>query len=572
MISNNNDNDLMLMGADLLTQEHYLAAIKKDHMIMKQVPKKFYSNEFFELAIESIHDPYFSNGIFADELRFIPIEFKTPSLCLKAVKMNGLNLEHCELKTARLCNAAIQNNGLAIRFVPDELLNSKLCHDAVENNFEALYYVKDEFKTTEMCLMALRANTFGWTSENDIQFPDVFNWVPERLHSEEMVSIVGCRLSKLKIEQTKELCLISVTKRGCNLEHVKPEFRTRQVQFAAVAQSGLALKFVPHDEQTKALCKLAVNENFDSLCYVAKKYRSDPEVYNTAIRKNGLALKHIPHEEQTYDMCMFAVALNGKAIKYVNPKLMDSDICRTAVYNTCEALSEIPIDSEHLTYDTCLEAVRQKGYMVDNVPEKFRTQELYENAVIQKYDFVERVPPEFRTEQMLRYALYVNMATTSPQNKYSRLFRELPIEMRTEEMFMKYGVNLHDCKHLPYTNQMCLRSVTICGYQLYKVPIKLRTDEIFTAAVAQDGFMLSEVPMLKKTYELCLLAVKQKGTALKFVPEKFYTQELLMASIKSEPDMILHVNLEHWTSELFMQAITNSYDGWNLLKKLTIPE
>lgn len=557
---------------NVFTREHYVAAVNKDHTVIKYVPKEFITKELLEMSIDRSRVGDAANYIYPDALKYIPIEYRTQSLCLRAVKIHGSNLEFCQLKTARLCKAAVRNNGLAIQFVPDELLNSKLCQDAVENNYQALYYIKDEFKTTEMCLMALRAHAVLLKKSPDMKIydevnrvtMDVWDWIPERLHSEEMVSIPGCQLSKLKLKQTRELCLISVTTQGRNLEHVNPEFRTPEVRFAAVNQNGLALQFVPRGDQTKSLCMLAVEENHDSLFWVCKKYKIDPEVYKIAFLKNGTALKNIPHKYQTYEMCKYAVSLNGKAITYVNPELMTTDLCKAAVENTYEALCRIPADSQYLTYDICLKAVRQKGHAVMHVPERFKTQELYECAVINCavidwYNYVHSVPKEFRTDKMLQHALYDEMRTTSPTKKFSILFDEFPIELRTEEMFMKYGFNLKHCKHIPYTLQMCLRAVSIDGMQLRAVPKELRTYEVMMEAVKNDPNALSEVPECEKTYEMCLSAMKMKDV-IEYVPGEFMKSELLHEFVQRNLYAIFVIDEALWTHELIMKAITSTSD------------
>jgi hypothetical protein len=92
------------------------------------VPKKFLSAELYMLALRRVpHSEYF--------FREIPRKFKTPELCLAAVRQNQFELQYVPepLKTLELCVAAIKESGdwddkeeTAIDFVPPEMVEQVL--------------------------------------------------------------------------------------------------------------------------------------------------------------------------------------------------------------------------------------------------------------------------------------------------------------------------------------------------------------------------------------------------------------------------------------------------------------
>jgi rubredoxin len=72
----------------------------------------------------------------------------TPERCLAAVRRNGLVL--CDvpdkLKTPKLCQLAVQQDSDVFEYVPKEMITPELCHVAVQQDGRALRYVPEELK------------------------------------------------------------------------------------------------------------------------------------------------------------------------------------------------------------------------------------------------------------------------------------------------------------------------------------------------------------------------------------------------------------------------------------------
>jgi hypothetical protein len=62
---------------------------------------------------------------------------KTPAICMRAVRQNGLALMYIPFATRDLCMAAVKQNGLALQFIKKESQDEEMCRTAVLNDPEA---------------------------------------------------------------------------------------------------------------------------------------------------------------------------------------------------------------------------------------------------------------------------------------------------------------------------------------------------------------------------------------------------------------------------------------------------
>lgn len=93
------------------------------------------------------------------ELNSIPKRKRTPSICLQAVKHDGMLLEFVprHIRTPSICYAAVNECGKAIRFVPLLRCSPELCQRAVERDPLALGDVPKGDRSWWICGHALRA-------------------------------------------------------------------------------------------------------------------------------------------------------------------------------------------------------------------------------------------------------------------------------------------------------------------------------------------------------------------------------------------------------------------------------
>jgi hypothetical protein len=118
------------------------------------------------------------------ELKNMPIEERTPEVCLEAVKQNAKNfvcVPHA-LKSPEMCAIAVAQCGANLAHVPKALKTAELCAVAVKQKGRNLEYVPKAFKTPELCSAAVEQN-----ADNKYYVPRAL-WTPEIQNASNMPS------------------------------------------------------------------------------------------------------------------------------------------------------------------------------------------------------------------------------------------------------------------------------------------------------------------------------------------------------------------------------------------------
>lgn len=151
------------------TQEPNIMSFKQEKQIQEIESKDSNIREerekmFLKYAVYSyihaklpfvMHDPM--------TLKFVADQ--TPELCMAAVKLNGLALQHAKFRTIDICQTAVDQNSMALEFVPIILRSKEMCLKAVNKNGLALQFVTRQ--TYPMCLAAVTNNGEAWHFIND---------------------------------------------------------------------------------------------------------------------------------------------------------------------------------------------------------------------------------------------------------------------------------------------------------------------------------------------------------------------------------------------------------------------
>jgi len=89
-------------------------------------------------------------------LRIIADRYKTPELCMLAVKQNGMALEfvQVDLQTYAMRKTALAMDGMALQFLRDPAF--ELCVHAVRQNGCAMEFVPAHKQTGELCRLAIQ--------------------------------------------------------------------------------------------------------------------------------------------------------------------------------------------------------------------------------------------------------------------------------------------------------------------------------------------------------------------------------------------------------------------------------
>jgi len=88
------------------------------------------------------------------------------------------------------------------------------------------------------------------------------------------LSIMNCRSSLAEIDQSEELCILSIEKyKGDTFQFVQKENQTNLMCEIAVKLWGHNLSFVRNNLVTKKICTLAINKDSKAIKYAPFRYR-----------------------------------------------------------------------------------------------------------------------------------------------------------------------------------------------------------------------------------------------------------------------------------------------------------
>jgi len=93
-------------------------------------------------------------------LKNIPKKDQTIELCKVAIRQNPIALKFASRKCVdnKICLNAVKKDAEMFRFVPDQLITEKMCKLAVSINADLLNNVPEYFRTIEICLLAIENN------------------------------------------------------------------------------------------------------------------------------------------------------------------------------------------------------------------------------------------------------------------------------------------------------------------------------------------------------------------------------------------------------------------------------
>ena len=206
------------------------------------------------------------------------------------------------------------------------------------------------------------------------------------------LGVNGRLLGYLPVEErTEDLCKLALTNTPLALEFVPKEFRQRFAgnYYAVLWADPMALAWLDRDEQTvercidafKLLKALFVNQGHQTVPTEAIRdilacvYTLTPEIYEYAVRCNGCILERFCDYRDNPTVCLAAVETTPDAIEWVAPEAQTPAVCLAAVRANGLLLEHIA-DSKQ-TREICEAAVRQAGARaLTFVEEEFLTPDL----------------------------------------------------------------------------------------------------------------------------------------------------------------------------------------------------
>jgi hypothetical protein len=569
--------DILSFNENLRTVEVYMALLRQHGIIMRDIPRQFYTAE----------------------------------LCAIGVANDGLNLIRVpmNLRTKKLCEEAVRQNGHAYVFVPYQLRSLEICVIAANQSIRVLRYFNEEIWTLMILYILVRAN--GQILDKITQRPqEVYmaafknsaRWsceIPERFQTLEgylttvkyfprsvsempdicrtaenymaLVMINGIALKYVPVElRTMEMCTLAIQSKCTDvLKHVPMNLRTLELCMLAVQYDKISLQHVPQNVCTMELCIAAVCGGADitqiPICMLTMEF------YMQAISRDCIALRDVPNYMCSEELCLAAVRNTGMALRDVPDYILTIEICTVAVRNDGNALQFVPDGMQ--TYELCMIAIENSARALKHVPMKLRTLEFCEIAVRHFGLALKYVPNELRTYDLCQIAIYGN----------GEALKYIPENLCNEQWCM---VAVQTSDVLPWvpskfrTPSIITEAVKYCPMAIGFVDSRLRTPELCMLAVQKDGRAICHVPMNLRTIEICNMAMQRDNSIFDHIPRQFINMSHCLklypnckAALADEcfdilKDMIREIapdTADHIESETAHMNITTFIERSNLL-------
>lgn len=183
----------------------------------------------------------------------------------------------------------------------------------------------------------------------------------------------------------------------------------------------------------------------ETLDYIDKQYITS-EICDYAIENVRLALKYMPEEFKTLENCKKAVTKYGCNLQYITNKTQE--LCLIAMKNTYDAFPHIPIElrNEEIYYlavkggvslkdiprnriskRMCLTSVKAQSCNIQNVPDRYKTPELYLEVFESNKNIFKYMPKNLMTEDLCVRALESDI----------NFIEFVPKELQTDKICLK---------------------------------------------------------------------------------------------------------------------------------------
>lgn len=150
--------------------------------------------------------------------------------------------------------------------------------------------------------------------------------------------------------------------------------------------------------------------------------------------------------------------------------------------------------------DICLLAFMKNPYNIQYFPDEYITEELVIKAVKERGFILEKIDEKYRTREVCLKAI---------SHESGCDIRSIPQNILDKKICMKW-----------------LKSKPFVYMPLERIPLELWDYDICLAAVKLCGEELKRIPKEYIDETMCLTAVKQTKAALKYIPQEMFTAEL----------------------------------------------
>lgn len=257
----------------LITRELALIAIQSNpssFQVFQHIPDTLKDVDLCLSALMSKYPlkwmPYTDEAFRIEAVKIDPknlsmIERPTRTLCLEAVRINGIALQYVplEMRDEEICQLAIQSNPLAIKNVPSP--TDQMFMQALQLNSLCLHHLPDRLITDDICIEAIKQNIKALSAIDNVSVAVCI----------EAVKITPSSFAYIR-NQTDELCIAAISVSKEVRYYIRDSSqRTRLIPFLVFSQGE---KCCVCFEQCNSVTQC--NHPLCSSCFVRLIFKSCP--------------------------------------------------------------------------------------------------------------------------------------------------------------------------------------------------------------------------------------------------------------------------------------------------------
>lgn len=328
-----------------------------------------------------------------------------------------------------------------------------------------------------------------------------------------------------KLDKIYEICTEHFKEMPCSIQYVPSQYLNQDLCIAALKNSNRTeweereiWKFIPDGMLTYKVCLAAASSNRYALEHIPGAHKT-AEIYMMAVKRCGKLLQYVPVDYQTEDMCIYSVSQDGSNLRYVPQSRRTQKVCMAAFDAQCNGSSA-----------------------VEYIPDKFLTEEICRQAVMQNWETIKVIPNHFKSTEVWLCAL-----------KHSK-WAEIN-EKQNKPLIQYVRANASEC----IADEICQK------FSDYLEQKRRDEDEYrkWIQLVSANPFFLKDIPQEKRDYKLCKIAIENEGLMLKYVPEDHRIKWLCDIAVRNNPDAIAYVPEEIQTDVI--ELVKNSYQYIRIL-------
>ena len=327
-------------------------------------------------------------------------------VCDYLANVDGMAIKHIEKsnQTRTMAFNAAGNNGMSIKYINKRYWNIDLFKVAIRQTPEAITLLSDKYITSKILLYTAA-------------IPGGYEHIPEDYRSNDVnVAAVGCDI--------------------LNLKHMTAEQQTKTVLLVAMGMSVGAIQFTKgltdklfmqilerYPEAIQFIEGITFDQMYDNRLFYKKAINKDPD-----------CLRYIPWMQQTYEICQIAILKKSSTIEHVS---------KIYYYDECVAAGEEPggllitavkddpnnillVDPEFWSTELVNEALIQDPELIFQIAGK--TTNISEQTWI---DVVNKIPPAAR---LIPYRAYTYKVAVAVVKREPSAIRYIPAEYQTKDL------------------------------------------------------------------------------------------------------------------------------------------